>query len=61
MKIQHFIQLQAAFMMNIMGVFDGGQLVPSQVFSVKFDEGGFYDYYCRLHPWMDGQVIGRWR
>lgn len=43
------------------GLFDSGQLDPTQVFSYKFDEGGFYDYYCRLHPWMDGQIIVRWR
>jgi plastocyanin len=43
------------------GAFDSGQLDPAQIFSHKFEEGGFYDYYCRLHPWMDGQVIVRWR
>ncbi|MFN3655180.1 MAG: plastocyanin/azurin family copper-binding protein [Candidatus Nitrosotenuis sp.] len=43
------------------GLFDSGQLDPSQIFSFKFDEGGYFDYYCRLHPWMDGQVIVRWR
>ena len=43
------------------GLFDSGQLDPSQIFSFKFDEGGYYDYYCKLHPWMNGQVIVRWR
>jgi plastocyanin len=43
------------------GLFDSGHLDPAQIFSHKFDEGGFYDYYCSLHPWMDGQVIVRWR
>lgn len=43
------------------GLFDSGHIDPSQIFSFKFDKGGYYDYYCRLHPWMDGQVIVRWR
>ena len=39
------------------GLFDSGHLDPYQLFSFTFDETGIYDYYCTLHPWMDGQVI----
>jgi len=38
-------------------LFDSGHLDPYQSFSFTFDEIGIYDYYCTLHPWMDGQVI----
>lgn len=39
------------------GLFDSGHLDPYQLFSFTFDETGIYDYYCTLHPWMEGQVI----
>ena len=38
------------------GTFDSGQLDPNQKFSHKFDEAGNFHYYCRLHPWMQGEV-----
>jgi plastocyanin len=38
-------------------LFDSGHLDPYQSFSFTFDEIGIYDYYCTLHPWMEGQVI----
>jgi plastocyanin len=41
------------------GVFDSGQLDPAQKFSHTFEEKGESHYYCRLHPWMEGQVIVR--
>jgi plastocyanin len=41
------------------GTFDSGQLDAAETFSHKFEEGGFHDYYCRLHPWMKGTVIVR--
>jgi plastocyanin len=39
------------------GVFDSGQLDPAQKFSHVFAESGEFQYYCRLHPWMDGKII----
>jgi plastocyanin len=39
------------------GLFDSGYLDPYQSFSYTFDDVGVYDYYCTLHPWMEGQVI----
>jgi plastocyanin len=38
------------------GLFDSGYLDPYQSFSLTFDETGIYDYYCTLHPWMEGRV-----
>ena len=38
-------------------LFDSGHLDPYEPFSYTFDEDGVYDYYCTLHPWMEGQVI----
>ncbi len=38
-------------------LFDSGYLDPYQSFSFTFEKTGLYDYYCTLHPWMDGQVI----
>lgn len=39
------------------GLFDSGHLDPYEAFSYTFDDVGVYDYYCTLHPWMEGQVI----
>ena len=38
------------------GVFDSGQLDPAEKFSYRFDEAGNFHYYCKLHPWMEGNV-----
>ena len=38
-------------------LFDSGHLDPEEKFSITFEEKGVYDYFCTLHPWMDGQVI----
>ena len=38
-------------------IFDSGLYGPGKSFTHKFDEIGFYPYYCLVHPWMDGAVI----
>ena len=38
-------------------LFDSGHLDPEQKFSYTFDEKGTFDYFCTLHPWMEGKVI----
>ena len=38
-------------------LFDSGHLDPYESFTFDFDEKGIYDYFCTLHPWMEGQVI----
>ena len=39
------------------GIFDSGYLDPYQSFSYTFEISGLFDYYCTLHPWMDGQIL----
>ena len=39
------------------GIFDSSILNPRQNFSHKFNTAGTYDYFCMIHPWMDGKVI----
>ena len=39
------------------GMFDSGQISPSERFSYTFEKSGEFHYYCRLHPWMEGKVI----
>ncbi|PWU81729.1 MAG: hypothetical protein DLM72_05365 [Candidatus Nitrosopolaris wilkensis] len=37
--------------------FDSGILSPGQTFKHAFDKPGTVDYFCRLHPFMLGQVM----
>ena len=37
--------------------FDSDIFRPGQTFSHKFNTAGTYDYFCMIHPWMDGKVI----
>jgi plastocyanin len=39
------------------GVFNSGILAGARYFSHTFYETGYYDYYCTLHPWMEGIVV----
>lgn len=39
------------------GLFDSGHLDPDEAFSVTFEEPGRYNYFCTLHPWMEGEVM----
>lgn len=38
-------------------LFDSGHLDPDEIFTVTLEEPGRYDYFCTLHPWMDGVII----
>ena len=38
-------------------LFDSGHLDPYESYSLDFNEKGTFDYFCTLHPWMEGQVI----
>ena len=38
------------------GVFDSSLLMAQGVFSHTFDDAGYYDYLCLVHPWMIGSV-----
>ena len=39
------------------GVFDSGLLPNYNYFSHTFYEAGIYDYYCTIHPWMQGMIV----
>ena len=39
------------------GVFDSGLIPAMRYYTWQFHDGGIYDYYCTLHPWMKGMVI----
>jgi plastocyanin len=38
------------------GDFDSGIMASDGKFSHTFDKEGVYDYYCTIHPWMEGKV-----
>jgi len=38
-------------------LFDSGHLDPFESYTLTFDESGTFDYFCTLHPWMEGKVI----
>ena len=38
-------------------IFDSNLFGPGKSFSHKFTETGHFDYYCLLHPWMDGTIM----
>jgi plastocyanin len=39
------------------GLFDSGIISSKGSFHQTFDAAGTYDYYCIVHPWMQGTVI----
>ena len=39
------------------GIFDSSILNPGQNFSHEFNTSGSYNFFCMIHPWMQGQVV----
>jgi len=39
------------------GLFDSGLIENYMYFYHTFDEPGTYDYFCMVHPWMQGKVV----
>ena len=39
------------------GVFDSSLMMAGQTFSHQFTKSGLYNYYCMVHPWMEGIII----
>lgn len=39
------------------GIFDSGLIAPGSSFSQTFTIEGNYDYFCVLHPWVEGNVF----
>jgi len=38
------------------GTFDSSLFMAGANFEVTFDDSGSYDYFCMVHPWMQGNV-----
>jgi plastocyanin len=38
------------------GIFDSGNITAGQIVSNLFSDRGVFNYYCKLHPYMTGQV-----
>ncbi|HLA22325.1 MAG TPA: plastocyanin/azurin family copper-binding protein [Nitrosopumilaceae archaeon] len=39
------------------GIINSGNILPGESYSHRFDESGYVNYYCVLHPWMQGLVV----
>ena len=39
------------------GIIYSGLMSPDDTFAFKFKDPGSFQYYCQLHPWMEGLVI----
>jgi len=38
------------------GIFDSSLFMAGATFEITFDNSGSYDYFCMVHPWMQGNV-----
>lgn len=41
---------------NPTGLFDSGLFSSGETFSLQFNQTGIFDYFCTIHPWMEGTV-----
>jgi plastocyanin len=39
------------------GSFDSGMMMSKSTYSATFNRDGSFNYFCLIHPWMEGQVI----
>lgn len=39
------------------GIIDSGRLDSGTEYSLVFEEVGKYDYFCMIHPWMQGIIV----
>jgi len=39
------------------GVFDSSIVMAGDTFTHTFTEAGQYNYFCSIHPWMQGSVL----
>ena len=39
------------------GIFDSGRFMPEESWSYTFNQVGTFQYFCSIHPWMEGFVI----
>ena len=52
-----FHSVTSGFYDEPIDLFDSGHMDPFESYTLTFDEAGTYNYFCTLHPWMEGQVI----
>ena len=38
-------------------IFDSGSFKTYEYFRYTFDEAGTYNYFCAIHPWMEGIIV----
>ena len=41
---------------NPTGLFDSSRFMPGETWSFTFNEKGIFQYFCVIHPWMEGVV-----
>ena len=39
------------------GFFDSGRFNPSESWTYTFEKAGLFNYFCTIHPWMEGVII----
>lgn len=39
------------------GLFDSGLIIQGDTYSLEFDLAFEYDYFCLVHPWMEGKIV----
>ena len=39
------------------GIWDSSLIMIDMSYSVTLDNSGTYDYFCMVHPWMQGIII----
>lgn len=39
------------------GIFDSGLIPPTSTFSQVFEVEGKYEYFCQIHPWIQGTIL----
>lgn len=39
------------------GIISSGNILPGDSYSHSFADSGYINYYCILHPWMQGLVV----
>ena len=39
------------------GIFDTSLIMANASYSVTLSDAGTYNYFCMVHPWMEGTVI----
>ena len=38
------------------GIFESGRFMPGELWSHTFEDAGTFQYFCKIHPWMEALV-----